>query len=59
MRTDSIREQKPVSVSGNKSLAKPGSMPEVNNEAFPAKHAASSWATSRAACPPVLAEAAF
>src|SRR6266568_3315303 len=41
-RTESMRSQKPVRVSGSRSLANPGSMPDVKQDAFPLRHASSS-----------------
>ena len=41
----STRSQKPLMTSGMRSLAKPGSMPEVKQQVPPAAHAASSWRT--------------
>ena len=42
IRTSSQRSESPVSKSGRTSFAKPGSMPEVKNEALPARQASSS-----------------
>ena len=40
-----MRSLKPVITSGSRSLANPGSMPEVKQAVPPSWHAASSWRT--------------
>ena len=45
MRTESTRAQSPISVSGSRSFAKPGSMPVVKQEVEPSWQAFSSAST--------------
>ena len=45
MRTDSIRSHAPMSVMGSRSLANPGSMPDVKHDVPPSRQAASRRST--------------